>query len=172
MRVRDTIAEGSRRVNGEGPGEWAPRRVRDGKGAKDRVTMLPSSLVQPLRAHLVLVHELHDQELAAGVPGVYLPYALDRKFPNAPREWAWQYVFPSDRLSTDQRSGLQRRHHLDEQNIQRAMRQALRDAGVAKPATPHTLRHSFATHLLESGRDIPPLEICVPNLCASTMFTF
>ena len=110
--------------------------VRDGKGAKDRVTMLPSILMDALRAHLVLVRELHAQDLAAGLPGVYLPYALDRKYPNAAREWAWQYVFPSDRLSTDPRSGLRRRHHVDEQNVQRAMRQALRDAGVAKLATP------------------------------------
>ena len=115
--------------------------VRDGKGARDRVTMLPSSLVDALRAHLVLVRELHAQDLAAGLPGVYLPYALDRKYPNAPREWAWQYVFPSDRLSIDPQSGLRRRHHVDEQNVQRAMRQALRDAGVAKAASPHTLRH-------------------------------
>ncbi|MEO8164000.1 MAG: integron integrase, partial [Betaproteobacteria bacterium] len=114
--------------------------VRDGKGAKDRVTMLPASLVSTLRAHLVLVRDLHAQDLAAGLPGVYLPFALDRKYPNAPREWAWQYVFPSDRISVDPRSGLRRRHHVDEQNVQRAMRQALRDAGVEKFATPHTLR--------------------------------
>jgi integron integrase len=139
--------------------------VRDGKGAKDRVTMLPSSLVQPLRAHLVLVHELHDQELAAGVPGVYLPYALDRKFPNAPREWAWQYVFPSDRLSTDQRSGLQRRHHLDEQ------KHPARNAPGAQGRRCGETRHAahIAPQLCDPSAGIGPRHSPVRDLRAKSM---
>ena len=132
--------------------------VRNGKGAKDRVVTLAEELVVPLRRHLQMVRMIHEKDLEDGAGAVYLPHALERKYPNAPYEWGWQYLFPAAKRSIDPRSGIERRHHLGEQSVQRAIKRAVRSAGIHKPASCHTLRHSFATHLLERGMDIRTVQ--------------
>jgi len=132
--------------------------VRDVKGNQSRVTMLPDAIHEPLKKHLQRVKRLHLHDLEHGYGAVYLPFALERKYPNADREWVWQFVFPSLCLSRDPRSGIVRRHHLHETSIQKSLKQAVREAGIDKRVGCHTFRHSFATHLLQNGYDIRTVQ--------------
>ena len=142
--------------------------VRDGKGGKDRSTLFPEPLHAPLRRHLEEVRTLFEKDMANGAAGVYLPNALERKFPTAGKSWGWQYVFPASQLSTDPRSGLVRRHHIHESSLQKAVSAARKKAGISKRVSPHTLRHSFATCMLENGVNIRALQELLGHKDVST----
>jgi integron integrase len=152
--------------------EYRQILVRDGKGAKDRVTMLPQSMVEPLKVHLAGARKLHERDVARGFGDVELPDALARKYPRAAYEWGWKFVFPSQKLSTDPKTGVIRRHHVYENFLIRGVKDATRAAGIVKHVSCHTLRHSFATHLLEGGYDIRTVQELLGHSDVSTTMIY